>query len=146
MYDQGDRKVTFSLSFELPIHSHNAGAIARARAERDRVAAEAEILQDSILAEVDKAADQLLQSRAQLGAARSLVQQALALLNRDIEREQAGELDRPAILTSRIAMLSARADERLPPARSRMRRRRWKRRPRRRSRRPNSTRKRHVSC
>jgi len=111
MYDQGDRKVTFSLSFELPIHSHNAGAIARARAERDRVAAEAEILQDSILAEVDKAADQLLQSRAQLDAARSLLQQAQALLDRDIEREQAGELDRPAILTSRIAMLSARADE-----------------------------------
>ena len=111
MYDQGDRKVTFSLSFELPIHSHNAGAIARARAERDRVTAEAEILQDAVLAEVDKAADQLLQARAQLDAARSLVQQSQGLLNRDIEREQAGELDRPAILTSRIAMLSARAEE-----------------------------------
>jgi len=111
MYDQGDRKVTFSLSFELPIHSHNEGAIARARAERDRVVAETEILQGEILAEVDKAADRLIQSRAQLASTRALVQQAQALLRRDLEREQAGELDRPAILTSRIAALSARADE-----------------------------------
>ena len=111
MYDQGDRKVTFSLSFELPIHSHNAGAIARARAERDRVAAEAEIREDALLAEVDKAADQLGQSRAQLASAQALLQQTQALLDRDVERERAGELDRPAVLTSRVAILSARADE-----------------------------------
>jgi outer membrane protein TolC len=111
MYDQGDRKVTFSLSFELPIHSHNAGAIARARADRDRVVAEAEVLEASIGAEVGKAVDQLAQARAQLASARGLLEQAQALLQRDIERERAGELDRPAILTSRIATLTARADE-----------------------------------
>jgi cobalt-zinc-cadmium efflux system outer membrane protein len=111
MYDQGDRKVTFSLSFELPVHSHNAGAIARARADRDRVAAEAEILEDAILAEVDKAFDQLQQSRAQLASAQALLRQTQALLDRDVERERAGELDRPAVLTSRVAILTARADE-----------------------------------
>ena len=111
MYDQGDRKVTFSLSFELPIHSHNAGVIARARADRDRVAAEAEVLQAMIGSEVDKAADQFAQARAQLASAHALLQQSQALLDRDLERERAGELDRPAILTSRIATLTARADE-----------------------------------
>ena len=111
MYDQGDRRVTFSLSFELPIHSHNAGGIARARADRDRVVAEAEVLQATIDAEVAKAADQLAQARAQLTAAEALLQQAQALLDRDIERERAGELDRPAVLTSRIATLTARVDE-----------------------------------
>ncbi|HEY7641274.1 MAG TPA: TolC family protein [Steroidobacteraceae bacterium] len=111
MYDQGDRKVTFSLSFELPLHSHNAGGIAKARADRNRVIAEAEVLQDTISAEVGKAADQLAQARAQLAAAQSLRQQGQALLARDVERERAGELDRPAVLTSRIATLTARADE-----------------------------------
>ena len=111
MYDQGDRKVTFSLSFELPIHSHNAGGIARARADRDRVIAETEVLEASITAEVDKAADQFTQARAQLAAAQELRQQGEALLDRDVERERAGELDRPAVLISRIATLTARADE-----------------------------------
>lgn len=111
MYDQGDRKVTFSLSFELPIHSHNAGGIARMRADRDRVIAETEVLEATITAEVHKAADQLAQARAQLGSAHGLLQQAQALLDRDVERERAGELDRPAVLTSRIATLIARADE-----------------------------------
>jgi outer membrane protein, heavy metal efflux system len=111
MYDQGDRKVTFSLSFELPIHSHNAGGIAKARADRDRVVAEAEVLQAMIAAEVAKAADQLAQARAQLTSAQALLQQARALLDRDVERERAGELDRPALLISRIATLTARVDE-----------------------------------
>lgn len=111
MYDQGDRKVTFSLSFELPIHSHNAGGIARARADRDRVVAEAELLGATIAAEVDKAADQLAQARAQLTSAQGLLRQAQALLDRDMERERVGELDRPAVLISRIATLTARADE-----------------------------------
>lgn len=111
MYDQGDRKVTFSLSGELPIHSHNAGGIARARADRDRVIAETEVLQAAIKAEVDKATDQLAQARSQLATAHGLLQQAQALLDRDLERERAGELDRPAVLTSRIATLTARADE-----------------------------------
>lgn len=111
MYDQGDRKVTFSLSLELPIHSHNAGGIARARADRERVIAEAELLQATINTEVDKTADQLAQARAQRSSAHALLQQAQALLDRDIERERAGELDRPAVLTSRIATLTARADE-----------------------------------
>ena len=111
MYDQGDRKVTFSLSFELPIHSHNAGGIAKARADRDRVVAEAEMLQAAINGEVAKAADQLAQTRAQLSSAQALLQQAQALLDRDVEREQAGELDRPSVLISRIATLTARVDE-----------------------------------
>jgi len=111
MYDQGDRKVTFSLSFELPIHSHNAGGIARARADRDRVIAETEVLEATISADVDKAADQLAQARSQFTSAHALLQQAQALLDRDVERERAGELDRPAVLTSRIAILTARADE-----------------------------------
>jgi cobalt-zinc-cadmium efflux system outer membrane protein len=111
MYDQGDRKVTFSLSFELPIHSHNAGGIARARADRDRVIAEAEVLQATIDADVAKAVDQLAQARAQLTSAQALLQQSQALLDRDVERERAGELDRPAVLISRIATLTARVDE-----------------------------------
>ena len=111
MYDQGDRKVTFSLSFELPIHSHNEGGIAKARADRDRVIAEAEVLQATIDSEVAKAADQLAQARAQLTSAQSLLQQSQALLDRDVERERAGELDRPTVLLSRIATLSARVDE-----------------------------------
>jgi outer membrane protein, heavy metal efflux system len=111
MYDQGDRKVTFTLSVELPIHSHNAGGIAKARADRDRMVAEAEVLQAAIDAEVAKAADQLAQARAQLTSAQALLQQAQALLDRDVERERAGELDRPAVLISRIATLTARGEE-----------------------------------
>src|SRR4029078_13365646 len=98
MYDQGDRKVTFSLSFELPLHSHNEGGIAKARADRDRVIAEAEVLQAPIDSEVAKAEDEVRPERARLTSAQSLLQQSQALLDRDVERERAGELDRPTVL------------------------------------------------
>jgi outer membrane protein, heavy metal efflux system len=109
-YDQGDRRITFTLTAELPVFSRNGAAIARARAERDRVIAEIDQLQWSVRADLERALDQLALARQQFADAESLTQRADEIVARDRERLHAGELDQPAVILSQIAALTARAD------------------------------------
>jgi outer membrane protein TolC len=109
-YDQGDRKINFTVSGELPIFSHNDGAIARAHADRNRVIAEIEILQRAVLDGVERARDQLSAAEAGYSAALDAAAQTEQILNRDITRQQQGELDQPAVVVSRIALDVARGD------------------------------------
>jgi outer membrane protein TolC len=109
-YDQGDRKIAFTLSGELPIFSHNGAGIARARADRDRVTAEAEVLQDAILHAVARARDQLSAAESQYAAAISMADETHQVLQRDVERQQLGEIDQPAVVVSRIGLLTARTE------------------------------------
>ena len=109
-YDQGDRKITFTLSGELPVFSHNDAAIAKARADRDRVIAEVDKLQWSVRSGLERALDQFALARQQYDDAQGAVRQAEELRARDRERLNAGELDRPAIITGQIAALATRLD------------------------------------
>jgi outer membrane protein TolC len=109
-YDQGTRKITFALSGELPVFSHNEGAIARARADRDRVIAETEVLQDSIVNAVARARDQYEVAESQYAAASNMAEQTQALLRRDSERQASGEIDQPAVIVSRIGVVAARLE------------------------------------
>jgi outer membrane protein TolC len=109
-FDQGTRKITFTVSGELPIFSHNQGAIARARADRDRVVAEAEILQDSVLYAVARAGDQLRATESQYAAAERAAELSGQLLDRDVERQTKGEIDQPAVIVARLGVVAARAD------------------------------------
>jgi len=109
-YDQGDRKITFTLSGELPIFSHNEGGIARASADRDRVVAEAEVLQESILNGVARAGAQLHAAESQFAAADAIAGETQRFLERDVERQSSGEIDQPAVLVSRIGVIAARTE------------------------------------
>ncbi|HYP79031.1 MAG TPA: TolC family protein [Steroidobacteraceae bacterium] len=109
-YDQGVDKITFTISGELPISARNDAAIARAIAERNRVIAELEILQRNVIDGAARARDQLLAAEAQRAAAADAATQTQNLLERDIGRQKAGELDQPAVLASRIATVVARAN------------------------------------
>jgi outer membrane protein TolC len=109
-YDQGDRKITFTLSGELPIFSHNDAAIARARAELDRVTAEAQVLQQAILNGVDRARDQLSAAESQYESAMGMADETRQLLQRDEQRQASGEIDQPAVIVARIGMVTARAE------------------------------------
>jgi cobalt-zinc-cadmium efflux system outer membrane protein len=109
-YDQGTRKITFTLSAELPVFSHNAGGIAKARADRDRVQAQIEVLQESIVNAVARARDQLSAVQSQYAASVSAAEQTEQLLRRDIDRQASGEIDQPAVIVGRIAAVTARID------------------------------------
>jgi len=109
-YDLGDRKITFTVSGELPIFSHNDAAIARASADRDRVIAQIDQLQWNLRSDLDRALDLLTLARQQFDDAVEVTRRAEDIVARDRERLNAGELDQPAVITSRIAALTTRAD------------------------------------
>ncbi|MEO8019091.1 MAG: TolC family protein [Pseudomonadota bacterium] len=110
VYDQGDRRITFSLSAELPLFARNNAAIARAQADRRRVAAQVESLQRTVIGGIARARDEFELAQQQASAARELEAESDQLLARDSERFKVGELDRPAQIVSRIAVTSARTD------------------------------------
>ena len=109
-YDQGDRRITFTLSGELPIYSHNDAAIARASADRDRVIAEFEKLQWSVHSGVERALDQLQLGERQLEDSQRVVREAQELLERDRKRQLSGELDQPAVIASQLIEINAQLD------------------------------------
>jgi len=109
-YDRGVNKITFTISGELPIAARNDAAIARASAERNRVIAELDVLQYAVRDGAARASDQLLAAQQQQAAAADAVSQTQRLLERDIGRQRAGELDQPAVLAGRIALVLARAN------------------------------------
>ena len=108
-YDQGDRRLTFTLSAELPIFSHNDAAIARAAADRDRVIAEVDQLQWSVRSGVERAVDQLALGRQQFADSQRVAGEAQDLLARDRQRLASGELDQPTVIASELISNSARA-------------------------------------
>jgi outer membrane protein, heavy metal efflux system len=109
-YDQGDRRISFTLSGELPVFSHNDAAIARAAAERDRIIAEIDKLQWSVHSGVERARDQVLLGQQQMADAQRVAHEAQELLARDRERRESGGLDQPAVMTTQLIELSARLD------------------------------------
>jgi cobalt-zinc-cadmium efflux system outer membrane protein len=109
-YDQGDRRLTFTLSAELPIFSHNDAAIAHAAADRDRVIAEVDRLQWSVRSGVERAVDQLALAHRQFADAQRVAGEAQELLTRDRERLASGELDQPTVIASELIAISARID------------------------------------
>jgi outer membrane protein TolC len=54
-YDQGDHKISLSLTAELPVSNQNQGPIAEAEGRRAEAAARFDALQANVLAEVDRA-------------------------------------------------------------------------------------------
>ncbi len=110
MYDQGDRKITLSVSAELPIYSHNDAGIARANAERARRAAEVDKLQWSIRSDVDRAHAVLLLRMSQLDDAQRVTGEYQSLVERDRSRFASGEIDQPAVIATQLGALGARQD------------------------------------
>lgn len=109
-YDHGERRITFTLSAELPLFNHNDAAIARAAADRDRVIAEVDQLQWTVRTSVDRAADQLALGRQQFADSQRVAQEAQDLLARDRQRQASGEIDQPTVIASQLITLSARID------------------------------------
>jgi outer membrane protein TolC len=58
-YDQGDNKWSLGIVVDLPILNQNQGPIAEAQARRGETAARFDALQAKVLAEIDRAVDQL---------------------------------------------------------------------------------------
>ncbi len=72
-YDQGDHKLSLSLTVELPILNQNQGPIAQAEARRTEAAARFNALQAKIIAEIDRAAASFQAAQESLASFESLV-------------------------------------------------------------------------
>jgi len=109
-YDQGDRRIALGISGELPFFARNNAAIARATAQRMRVAAEVEKLQWTVRGSVDRALDQLQLREAQYADAQRIVTASQDLLDRDRERMKSGELDQPSVIATELNLIATRLD------------------------------------
>jgi CRISPR system Cascade subunit CasA len=101
-YDRGDHKITFSASGELPLSNRNDGSIAKAAAERDRVAAELEALQIEVLQAVSRAIDGLRDAEAAQASVAQLVAESDELVHREVQRQASGEADEPTVIAARL--------------------------------------------
>lgn len=110
-YDQGDHKLTFAFSTEVPLHHRNQAQIARALADHDRVVAELEALQTSVLQSAAQAADQYRNARRQWQSATAAVRDAEDVVQRDSRRRTAGEVDESTVDLARLTVARARADQ-----------------------------------
>jgi hypothetical protein len=72
--------------------------------------AEAEILQREILDAVARSRDQLGAAEAQFAQANETATRTQQLLNRDVSRQVAGEVDQSAVVLSRLALVAARSE------------------------------------
>lgn len=106
-WDQGDNKYTLGLSVALPVLNRNQGPIAEAIARRREVAVQFEVLQDSIVAEIDRSLAAHVIALRVFAAADS---QLIAALQRQREIDlqfRVGEIDRLAVLAAKLEVAAS---------------------------------------
>jgi outer membrane protein TolC len=106
-YDQGDHKVSLSISLELPVLNQNQGPIEEAVARRSEAAARFAALQARVLGEIDRAAAAFGVAQANVSTLESLA----AAHRRQSEMVEAqvrvGEADQVDLLNSRIELVAS---------------------------------------
>lgn len=93
-FDQGDNKWSLGLVVELPVLSHNQGPILEAKARRQEAAARFTALQAKVMAEIDKAEEELKVGRANFAAFGDLSQAQQKQLASAEAQYRAGEVEK----------------------------------------------------
>jgi cobalt-zinc-cadmium efflux system outer membrane protein len=106
-YDQGDNKYSLSLSAALPIFNQNQGPIAEAEAHRQDVAGRFTALQARIIGQIDSAATRYGAESEALTTADTLLADARDREQQVIRSFEAGAVDRPSLVTSRLERTAA---------------------------------------
>jgi cobalt-zinc-cadmium efflux system outer membrane protein len=110
-YDHGVRKATFGVSFVLPVFNREQGPIAEAYAAREEAGRQAEGAQMAALNEIATARTAYAQALVSLASTRQQLESATALHADAQRRLDAGDLDRPAVLSAQAVMLTERMAE-----------------------------------
>ena len=106
-YDQGDNKWSLGIVVELPVLSHNQGPIAEAEARRQEAAAKFNALQSKVLAEIDRATQQVQVAEKSLLALRSLIEEETKRLDAIAGQLKAGAVDQLELLNAQAESLTA---------------------------------------
>ncbi len=106
-FDDAKDKWTFGISLTVPVLNRNQGPIAEAKARREEAAARFTALQAGVLEELDRRLAGYLETLRKLKTAEALVA-AEKIQEQAAQRGlQAGETDRLALLSARLAMNNA---------------------------------------
>jgi cobalt-zinc-cadmium efflux system outer membrane protein len=106
-WDQGDNEWSLGVSITLPVFNQNQGAIARAEALRNEVAAQFKALQYSIIEEIDAAFKGYEDALKNLTAADSILAGRQKQYEAMKIRFTAGQADRLALLNARLEISAA---------------------------------------
>ena len=106
-YDSGQHKYMLMPAADLPVFNHNQGPIAAALAGRDAAAARFTGLQTQVIDAVDGATAQYQAAILALASADALLADERDRQHRTSRWFQAGETDRPTLLTAQLERLAA---------------------------------------
>ncbi len=101
-FDQGDNKYTLALSADLPLFNQNQGPVAEAKARRSEVGARFTALQAQIIGAIDAAAVDYRAATRTLATADALLADEQAHLRQVSRSFDAGEADRPTLVTAKL--------------------------------------------
>lgn len=108
IYDQGNHKYNLGIGAELPIFNQNQGPIAEAAARRRDVAARFVALQAKIIGAIDSAASSYRAATQALSTADALLNGAETRERRIARSFDAGQVDRPTLVTARLELAAIR--------------------------------------
>jgi cobalt-zinc-cadmium efflux system outer membrane protein len=106
-YDAGDNVYRLLPAADLPIFNQNQGPIAQARARRELAAARFTALQTQIIDAIDGAAASYRAASETLATADRLATDEEQRAQRILQSFQAGQVDRPTLLTAQIERMAA---------------------------------------
>ncbi len=110
-YDHGVRKVSFGLSFALPIFNQDQGPIGEAVAAREEAGRKAESVQLTALNDIAAARASYRLAVQTVESARDERQASETLQAEAASRLRTGDADRPSVLSSEVIVLTARVAE-----------------------------------
>jgi outer membrane protein TolC len=107
-YDQSQDKIRLDLAIELPIFNQHQGQIAEAAARRQEIAARFTALQAGIIGAIDEAWAGLRAANETVARADTLLANAERRQQQFARSFQAGQVDRPAMVTSQLEVAAIR--------------------------------------
>lgn len=107
-YDQGNLKYNLGIGAELPIFNQNQGPIAEAAARRRDVAARFVALQAKVIGAIDSAASSYRAATQALSTADALLNGAETRERRIARSFDAGQVDRPTLVTAQLELAAIR--------------------------------------
>jgi len=110
-YDKGDHKIVVTLSGEVPLLHTNSAAEATADARRREAAAAVEVVQQTALAQFDRAGAAVAAAAERLAGAQRVVAARRSAVAAQRKRQLSGAGDRSDVVARELELLAARRSE-----------------------------------
>lgn len=110
-WDQGERKLTLGVAFELPIFNRNEGPIAAALARRTAAASRLFNAQVQVYERIERAEHALQAAQADIADTRASIRLAREAYESELRRLSAGASDRQSVLAAELNLLEAESQD-----------------------------------